>query len=394
MESTEERSSASEPGSSDDSLQDALTFSPDLGLSPVLSLEQLTCLDSVTPRRRLKLSPDSQSPSPTTSLSHPVAMGTLTLTGVPVESSPSPAGPQSNISQPALGSSSPRLRKSLGRAKVKAEEENRIPLEIGKKKSRMKLSDLFQHHELLQAENEKKFRSKKKPDLHDRGKQSFMRNARQFPEPGALLPVKFNIGQIPDSETEDENLIGDFSKTYCLPVEDGKHQDLKYISSATVASLLNGQYDQVVEKYYVVDCRFPYEYKGGHIKGALNLYREEQLKQAFFQKPQCISSVQRRIIMIFHCEFSSERGPRLCRTLRQLDRNANSYPCLYYPELYILKGGYKEFYENFKGLCEPQAYVHMLHQDFQEELKGFHRETKPWTARRIRKKLFKPQAPR
>nr|XP_033796471.1 M-phase inducer phosphatase 3-like isoform X1 [Geotrypetes seraphini] len=379
-----ESSSASEPGSSDDSLQEVLTFSPDLGLSPVLSLEQLTCLDSITPRRRLKLSPDSQSPSPTATQSHPAA-----LTGIPVESSPSPAEPKSNISQPSLGSSSPRLRKSLRKAKVKAEKANRMLLDTRKqKKSQMKAADLFQSSESLQAENKKQFWGKKKPDLHGRGRQSSMRNGRQ------LLPVRFNIQQIPGLETEDENLIGDFSKTYCLPVEDGKHQDLKYISSATVASLLNGQYDQVVEEFYVVDCRFPYEYTGGHIKGALNLYREEHLKEAFFQRPQCISSDQRRIIMIFHCEFSSERGPRLCRTLRQLDRNTNSYPCLYYPELYILKGGYKEFYENFKGLCEPQAYVDMMHQDFQEERKEFHRETKFRTARRIRKELFKPQAPR
>lgn len=33
-----------------------------------------------------------------------------------------------------------------------------------------------------------------------------------------------------------------------------------------------------------------------------------------------------------------------CRFIRERDRAANDYPSLYYPEMYILKGGYKEFF--------------------------------------------------
>ena len=38
-----------------------------------------------------------------------------------------------------------------------------------------------------------------------------------------------------------------------------------------------------------------------------------------------------------------------CRHLRQKDReaNADNYPHLYYPEVYLLQGGYKHFYEMF-----------------------------------------------
>lgn len=58
----------------------------------------------------------------------------------------------------------------------------------------------------------------------------------------------------------------------------------------------------------------------------------------------------KRVIIIFHCEFSSERGPSLLRFLRNQDRalNQDVYPYLHYPELYLLEGGYKSFYENFK----------------------------------------------
>lgn len=39
-------------------------------------------------------------------------------------------------------------------------------------------------------------------------------------------------------------------------------------------------------------------------------------------------------------------GPR-CRFIRERDRTANDYPSLYYPEMYILKGGYKEFFPQY-----------------------------------------------
>ncbi|KAH1167295.1 M-phase inducer phosphatase 3-like [Mauremys mutica] len=162
---------------------------------------------------------------------------------------------------------------------------------------------------------------------------------------------------------------------------------------ALVASLLCGQLAGVVEEYVVVDCRYPYEYAGGHIKGALNLYREEQLARWFLPDPLGTTPCPRSRVLIFHCEFSSERGPRLCRSLRRMDRDANRYPELWYPELYVLRGGYKEFYQHFQGLCEPQSYVHMRHKDFRAELRNYQRRKQPWSLRRIRKELFKPLSP-
>lgn len=63
--------------------------------------------------------------------------------------------------------------------------------------------------------------------------------------------------------------------------------------------------------------RYPYEYEGGHIKGAINLYTKEQMMDELKEKKylQQIedgqSSETKRNILIFHCEFSSERGPSL-----------------------------------------------------------------------------------
>ena len=37
----------------------------------------------------------------------------------------------------------------------------------------------------------------------------------------------------------------------------------------------------------------------------------------------------------------------------------HQYPKLYYPEIYILQGGYSGFFQNYKERCEPQNYVAM-----------------------------------
>ncbi|XP_008571015.1 PREDICTED: M-phase inducer phosphatase 3 [Galeopterus variegatus] len=177
-----------------------------------------------------------------------------------------------------------------------------------------------------------------------------------------------NITHMLEEDSNHEHLIGDFSKVCVLPTVSGRHQDLKYVNPETVAALLMGKFQVLIEKFYIIDCRYPYEYQGGHIQGALNLYSQEELYNFFLKKPIVPLDAQKRIIVVFHCEFSSERGPRMCRSLREEDRALNQYPALYYPELYILKGGYRDFFPEYTELCEPQSYCPMHHQDHKAEL--------------------------
>ncbi|XP_053146457.1 M-phase inducer phosphatase 3 isoform X3 [Hemicordylus capensis] len=177
-------------------------------------------------------------------------------------------------------------------------------------------------------------------------------------------------------------LIGDFSSVYALPTVTGRHQDLRYITSETVAALLHDQFQSLVEKFYIIDCRYPYEYRGGHIKGALNIHKQEDLSEFFLKKPLLPSTLQKRLILVFHCEFSSERGPKMCRYLREEDRTMNEYPALHYPELYVLQGGYKDFFLEYKELCEPQSYCPMRHQDFKAEMLKFRSKSKAWAGER------------
>lgn len=79
---------------------------------------------------------------------------------------------------------------------------------------------------------------------------------------------------------------------------------------------------------------------------------EEQVEDYLLKCPLPLSTPEKRLVLVFHCEFSSERGPRMCRFVRQKDRMMNLYPNLHYPELYILKGGYKEFFPKFQVSLE------------------------------------------
>ncbi|GAB1600512.1 M-phase inducer phosphatase-like isoform X1 [Argonauta hians] len=180
--------------------------------------------------------------------------------------------------------------------------------------------------------------------------------------------------------SHDPSLIGDASKTYCLPTTTGKHGDLKSITSETVKALLGGHYDKEVNSYSIIDCRYPYEYEGGHIVTAKNIYDKDSIFQIFLKNPPNTNNSGKRDIIVFHCEFSSERAPKLARYLRNKDRSANenNYPALYYPEIYILDGGYKDFHEKCLDCCEPQTYKPMLHRDHSSDLKRFRLKSKSW----------------
>ena len=57
-------------------------------------------------------------------------------------------------------------------------------------------------------------------------------------------------------------------------------------------------------------------------------------------------------IIIFHCEFSQKRGPTAMRALRNKDShlNAHRFPQLYYPQVFLLEGGYSQFHKEFPVL--------------------------------------------
>ncbi|KZC06005.1 M-phase inducer phosphatase [Dufourea novaeangliae] len=188
----------------------------------------------------------------------------------------------------------------------------------------------------------------------------------------------------------DMDLTGDFSKSCVLPLATGHHEDLKSISVDTLAALIRGEFHDRIGSFKIVDCRYPYEFDAGHIQGALNLYSKDLIERILLDPltntPEIQPDTNKRNILVFHCEFSWERGPNLSRFLRNLDRQRNKehYPALYYPEVYLLHGGYEQFYKEQKGLCSPQGYRPMRHPDHEADLKQFRSKSKSWQGEKSR----------
>ena len=106
---------------------------------------------------------------------------------------------------------------------------------------------------------------------------------------------------------ESRDLIADGSRAYTLPTIPGKHSDLKSITSDTLADVIRGKYNDDVTKVTIVDCRYPYEFDGGHIRDAVNCYTKDAVNEML--TPSVTSEGCH--ILVFHCEFSSERGPKM-----------------------------------------------------------------------------------
>ncbi|CAF1637891.1 unnamed protein product, partial [Didymodactylos carnosus] len=117
----------------------------------------------------------------------------------------------------------------------------------------------------------------------------------------------------------------------------------------------------------LIDCRYSFEFNGGHIKDAINLYTEDMIRDFF--NDMVIS--QKEVDIVFHCEFSGERGPKMMRLFRQLDReyNFDMYPKLLFPKLFLLDGGYYEFFKFRSSFCNPPSYVPMYSSEHVTELK-------------------------
>ncbi|KAH7459420.1 M-phase inducer phosphatase 3 [Phytophthora ramorum] len=152
-------------------------------------------------------------------------------------------------------------------------------------------------------------------------------------------------------------------------VYSGRHPDLNVITPGTVANVLRGEFKDELADFELLDCRFPFEFEGGSLKGAISLCDPDRMDAKFFLSTALENCT--RTALIFFCEFSANRAPKMLRHVRNVDRrlHADSYPELYYPELYLIDGGYKHCFETLQTeLCAPSAvYVPMDDENYVEE---------------------------
>ena len=142
----------------------------------------------------------------------------------------------------------------------------------------------------------------------------------------------------------------------CLPHFFPHEESIPRITKDTMVDILDGKFHHHYDQSHVIDCRFEYEYKGGHIDGAINFNDKEELAKKLFEL-----NSSPKTLLIFHCEYSAHRAPIAAKYVRHQDRafNSHQYPKLTYPEVYILEGGYSSFYAGHRTRCYPQDYVEM-----------------------------------
>lgn len=93
-----------------------------------------------------------------------------------------------------------------------------------------------------------------------------------------------------------------------------------------VCDLLAGKYNDKIKRYHIIDCRFEYEYEGGHIENAIHVKEMGTLDELLLSEssgvhaggvplPQPSRSGElgdgEQVVLIFHCEFSAKRAPTL-----------------------------------------------------------------------------------
>jgi len=127
-----------------------------------------------------------------------------------------------------------------------------------------------------------------------------------------------------------------------------KYEMVDRISCDVVAQIIQGHglahlYSRVV----IFDCRFPFEFEGGHLPGAINITGDDDIAAVKWlfgadeattkpELPQLLA--KSRPVHSPQCphlplRVPQQRGPRLCRMLRDVDRKLNEAR---YPDLYAL----------------------------------------------------------
>lgn len=189
----------------------------------------------------------------------------------------------------------------------------------------------------------------------------FRRTQSMFQHPEEILSEELNAAEESVTSSPCAEAQCFLTSSECsIPTFTVKEDPFRRISRETLCEILDGCHGSGYDKYTVIDCRFEYEYEGGHIEGAININSKTKLETELFSNTMQTAPHQRQLL-IFHCEYSALRGPRMAMHLRNRDRqmNMHRYPQLHYPDIVILQGGYSHFFEAYCDRCVPQRYVEM-----------------------------------
>lgn len=88
-------------------------------------------------------------------------------------------------------------------------------------------------------------------------------------------------------------------------VPEDQSDSLPRISKSVLVDLIQGKYNDRYDNVVIIDCRFEYEYEGGHIEGAVNRNDKEALAEELFGG----DTPKPNTVLVLHCEYSAHRAP-------------------------------------------------------------------------------------
>ncbi|CAL6104184.1 Rhodanese-like_domain-containing protein [Hexamita inflata] len=103
----------------------------------------------------------------------------------------------------------------------------------------------------------------------------------------------------------------------------------------------------------LVDCRWNFEYDGGHIHSATNYNDAQKMRNDLVVEK--LLSLNPDTDIIFYCEFSQVRAVKMSDYLCKIDSIYNKDP--QFSKIYVLDGGYSKFFEEYPELSTTGRYV-------------------------------------
>ncbi|KAJ2887807.1 Cdc25 phosphatase Ibp1 [Coemansia asiatica] len=125
-----------------------------------------------------------------------------------------------------------------------------------------------------------------------------------------------------------------------------------YLSADDLAKLIRDSSKIPGIDYVVVDVRNE-DYRGGHIKGSINVPAHE----LHLKVPALAKKYEKVPLVIFHCALSQVRGPKSARIYRDAVQDAlvtaSQDSPLFDQQINVLRGGFNSWLYRFKD-TEPE----------------------------------------
>lgn len=130
------------------------------------------------------------------------------------------------------------------------------------------------------------------------------------------------------------------NEQYVISLKRGFRISTEYMYILLTKRLINEPLPNGIKNLLIVDARWDYEYKKGHVRGAIHVPIISDIKSFFWDKTTGKPIYDSNTAIIMYCEFSHARSLTVYKTIVDNDLD------IHYKNIYILDGGYNLFFKH------------------------------------------------